>query len=203
MTYLPRIVETSEICALNRAGGPMKLIVFRVETQPDIVVPVPVAFLDPFQSPTLFRLNSACMTSEAFGDTQCDCKWQLDRALDLIVERGSGLVIYVPHHEGRGVGLFHKVNTMRASQDHGLSTKRAFEALGHSADHREYSFIKPILTWFGIERLENITNNPEKTAALRDQGIEVTRTVSVVSTDAGLRRYLTSKRDEFAHQIEI
>src|SRR6266568_728572 len=124
----------------------------------------------------LVRLHSQCLTGEALGSLRCDCAEQLEIAMRAISDEGRGLVIY-EHQEGRGIGLIGKLEAY-ALQDEGLDTVEANLALGFMADHRDYSLPAAILHDLGISRVRLLSNNPSKTRALVNAGIEVAAQVA-------------------------
>src|SRR5258708_21450124 len=119
----------------------------------------------------LLRIHSQCFTGEMLGSLRCDCSEQLEIAMQAISDEGRGLVIY-EHQEGRGIGLMAKLQTY-ALQDSGLDTVDANHALGFLTDHRDFSLPAAILKELGIHRVHLLTNNPDKSRALVDAGIEV------------------------------
>jgi GTP cyclohydrolase II len=198
-----KIVSHTPACFIQNGLGRFSLQMFRlgfVGRFEDVAV----IFKEPRQNDCLLRINSACITSESFGDVSCDCKWQMDEALRIIESEASGLIIYAPGQEGRGIGLFDKVRTMHLMQTQMLSTAGAFKALNFEPDGRSYEFVIPLLRFFGIKSVRLMTNNPEKVAVLRDANIEVTGIVSLVHTSqSSLHPYLVSKKHEFGHLIDI
>src|SRR6267142_976048 len=124
----------------------------------------------------LLRIHSQCFTGEVLGSLRCDCSSQLDIAMQAIADEGQGLVIY-EHQEGRGIGLMAKLQAY-ALQDRGLDTVEANHALGFAADCRDFSLPSAILHELGISRVRLLSNNPHKSRALSDAGIEVVAQVS-------------------------
>ena len=149
------------------------------------------------------RINSACLTSEVFGDDRCDCAWQLEETLRRIVDAGSGVILYHPNQEGRGIGLFRKIQSYQLMSE-GLTTNEAFAALGEPTDARTYGPAASILLELGIRRVRLISNNPEKANALHDAGIEVVEVDDVIgSHNPQWRGYLLSKAQDFGHTISL
>ena len=150
----------------------------------------------------LLRLHSQCFTSEVFGSLRCDCKDQLEMSLRAIAEEGRGLVIY-EHQEGRGIGLMAKLQAY-ALQDEGLDTVEANHALGFDADHRDFNLAVAILRDLGISRVRLLTNNPKKSGALVDAGIEI---VTVVPCEAAPNpyslAYLRTKKEKMGHTLTL
>src|SRR5438128_10769148 len=120
----------------------------------------------------LGRIHSQCFTGEMRGSLRCDCRDQLEMAMQAIAEEGRGLLIY-EHQEGRGIGLTAKLQAY-ALQDAGLDTVEANHALGFEADGRDFSLPAAMLQELGIRRVRLLSNNPRKSRALADAGVEVT-----------------------------
>jgi 3,4-dihydroxy 2-butanone 4-phosphate synthase/GTP cyclohydrolase II len=199
-----RIVSRSNTCRIQNALGTFSLCIFKIETRTDLIENVPVIWKGEFKDDIPVRINSACFTSESLGDQSCDCAWQLNAALEVVEREGQGLVIYCFSHEGRGVGLFHKVNSMFLMQDQGLTTASAFQNLGVGIDERDYSFAADILRYLGIRRVRLMTNNPSKHRSLTERGIEINDEIRLVNRfDPRLERYLASKQRDFGHAIDL
>ena len=120
--------------------------------------------------PVLTRVHSECLTGDVFGSERCDCGPQLNEAMDLIVEEGSGVVIYLRGHEGRGIGLVAKLQAYQL-QDGGRDTVDANLDLGLPADARHYGAATQILRDLGVASVRLLTNNPDKTTSLEAYGI--------------------------------
>jgi 3,4-dihydroxy 2-butanone 4-phosphate synthase/GTP cyclohydrolase II len=150
----------------------------------------------------LTRVHSECLTGDVFGSRRCDCGQQLHDAMAAVVTRGRGLVVYLRGHEGRGIGLMHKLQAYTL-QDRGLDTVEANLKLGLPADARDYAAGAAILADLGVHSVHLITNNPAKERALAASGIVVTRRVAVpVEIHADNRRYLATKRDRMGHVLD-
>ncbi|MQA12599.1 MAG: 3,4-dihydroxy-2-butanone-4-phosphate synthase [Pseudonocardiaceae bacterium] len=128
----------------------------------------------------LVRLHSECLTGDVFGSRRCDCAEQLERSLEMIAQRGAGVVVYLRGHGGRGIGLLGKLAAYRL-QDAGWDTVEANLELGYPADDRDYCAGAHILADLGIHRLRLLTNNPDKQAALRAHGLQVIERVPLVT----------------------
>lgn len=150
-------------------------------------------------TPVLTRVHSECMTGDVFGSTRCDCGPQLNESLRLIAEAGSGALVYLRGHEGRGIGIASKLQAY-ALQDQGLDTVDANVALGLPVDAREYGYAAQILRYLGIDRVALITNNPVKKEKLSDLGIEVAELVVMPAhvTENNLV-YLQTKYQRMGH----
>ena len=147
----------------------------------------------------LVRVHSECLTGDVFGSLRCDCGSQLERALDIIGDSAGGVIVYVRGHEGRGIGLGHKLQAYEL-QDTGLDTVDANHALGFPTDPREYDVAAAILANLGVHRVRLLSNNPAKTEGLSAHGIEVVEQVPLlgITTNENVR-YLETKRDRMEH----
>ena len=146
----------------------------------------------------LVRIHSECLTGDVFHSLRCDCRSQLELALDQIVAEGRGLLIY-EHQEGRGIGLLNKLRAYEL-QDGGLDTVEANEKLGFKADLRDYALPAAILQYFGVKEVRLLSNNPDKVAALESAGIRVVERAPLVAPPlATTAEYLKTKRDKLGH----
>ena len=151
--------------------------------------------------PPLVRLHSQCLTGDVLGSLRCDCRQQLELALEKIAEAGAGILLY-EMQEGRGIGLMPKLQAY-ALQDAGLDTVEANERLGFQADCRQFALPAAVLQHLGVSRVRLMTNNPEKVAALEAAGITVAERVSAtVAPVASFEKYLQVKRDKLGHIAE-
>ncbi len=149
----------------------------------------------------LVRVHSGCVTGDVLGSLKCDCGWQLHAALQKIEEEGCGVVLYIPSHEGRGIGLANKIRAYHL-QDRGLDTVEANLALGLPADVRDYGIGAQVLADLGIRRMRLMTNNPHKYAALQGYGLEVVERVPLEAPATEYNwRYLLTKREKMGHLI--
>lgn len=146
---------------------------------------------------TLVRLHSECFTGDVFGSLRCDCGEQLDLAMKKIAEKGSGVVLYLKQ-EGRGIGLSEKLRAY-ALQEKGLDTVEANLELGHAADLRKYDFAGMILSFFGIQELDLLTNNPDKIAALKEMGFSVERKPLIIDSNKHNFLYQKTKVEKLGH----
>ncbi|HVE63046.1 MAG TPA: bifunctional 3,4-dihydroxy-2-butanone-4-phosphate synthase/GTP cyclohydrolase II [Mycobacteriales bacterium] len=151
----------------------------------------------------LVRVHSECLTGDIFGSTRCDCGPQLDAALAAVAEEGRGVVLYVRGHEGRGVGLMHKLQAYQL-QDDGQDTVDANLSLGLPADARDYGTGAQILVDLGIRTMRLLSNNPTKRAGLEGYGLEIVERVPLpVTPTAENIRYLRTKRDRMGHLLDL
>ena len=152
----------------------------------------------PAQGALLVRIHSQCLTGDVFHSLRCDCRSQLELALDQIVAEGRGLLIY-EHQEGRGIGLLNKLRAYEL-QDGGLDTVEANEKLGFKADLRDYALPAAILQYFGVKEVRLLSNNPDKVAALESAGIRVVERAPLVAPPLETTaEYLKTKRDKLGH----
>jgi 3,4-dihydroxy 2-butanone 4-phosphate synthase/GTP cyclohydrolase II len=151
--------------------------------------------------PTLLRVHSECLTGDVFGSLRCDCGDQLNRAMQLIAEAGSGVILYIRHHEGRGIGLVDKLRAY-SMQDSGLDTIEANEALGHPADKREYGVGSQILYDLGVRKMRILTNNPRKYHGVEGFGLEVVEQVPIrIVPNSHNEQYLSIKKSKMGHLL--
>ena len=150
----------------------------------------------------LVRIHSQCFTGEVLGSLRCDCGDQLDLAMRAIVEEGRGLVIY-EHQEGRGIGLIAKLQAY-SLQDKGLDTVEANHALGLAADYRDFSLPAAILNDLGVTCVRLLSNNPDKSRALSEAGIDVVTTVPCESAaNSHSYAYLRAKKEKLGHALTL
>ena len=156
--------------------------------------------IDPAQ-PTLLRAHSECLTGDIFGSLRCDCGAQLKAAMDMIASEGTGVVLYIRHQEGRGIGLLDKLHAYNL-QDKGLDTVEANEALGHPPDKRDYGIGSQILYDLGVRKIRLLTNNPKKIYGLEGFGLEVVERIPIsIRSNKHNERYLRTKKDKLGHLL--
>lgn len=149
----------------------------------------------------LVRMHSECLTGDALHSLRCDCGAQLEASMKAIGEAGRGVIVYL-RQEGRGIGLRNKLKAYEL-QDQGMDTVEANEALGFKGDQRDYGIGAQILYDLGLKRLDLLTNNPKKLAALSGFGIEIAKQVPIeVSPNDNNRRYLKTKKDKMGHMLK-
>jgi len=151
--------------------------------------------------PLLTRVHSECLTGDVFGSLRCDCGDQLAAAMQLIATEGRGVLVYLRGHEGRGIGIGHKIRAY-SLQDQGLDTVDANVKLGLPVDSREYGIGAQILADLGAKELRLMTNNPAKYGGIAGYGLRVAERVPIVTavTDEN-RSYLSTKRDRLGHLL--
>ncbi len=150
--------------------------------------------------PTLVRIHSQCLTGDVFHSLRCDCRAQLELALEKIAAEGKGLLVY-EQKEGRGIGLLNKLRAYEL-QDQGADTVEANQALGFEADLRGYEIPAAVLKHLGITSVRLMSNNPEKIQALESAGIKVAERVPVIVEPLHTTKaYLQTKREKLGHLI--
>ena len=151
----------------------------------------------------LVRVHSECLTGDVLGSLRCDCGPQLDAALAAVAAEGRGVVLYVRGHEGRGIGLMHKLQAYQL-QDAGADTVDANLALGMPADARDYGTGAQILVDLGVRSMRLLTNNPTKRAGLEGYGLAITGRVALpIRSNPENLRYLRTKRDRMGHDLGV
>ncbi|SAK53492.1 bifunctional 3,4-dihydroxy-2-butanone 4-phosphate synthase/GTP cyclohydrolase II-like protein [Caballeronia fortuita] len=152
-------------------------------------------------SDVLVRIHSECLTGDVFGSRRCDCGEQLKASMEMVAQRGQGVVIYLRGHEGRGVGLVNKIRAYEL-QEAGLDTLQANEALGLPLDARDYAVAVDILADLGLTSVELLTNNPQKVAAVARTGnSSVRRTSLVCEPNLENATYLETKKLKLGHLL--
>lgn len=147
----------------------------------------------------LVRAHSECMTGDVFDSVHCDCGPQLDKALDMIVKRGAGVVLYM-RQEGRGIGLVNKLKAYKLQTEEGLDTVEANERLGFKPDLRHYGIGAQMLEDLGLTTIHLMTNNPKKIVGLEGYGLTVTQRVPIeIDPHPKNKDYLKTKKQKMGH----
>lgn len=150
----------------------------------------------------MVRVHSECLTGDVFGSYRCDCGEQLEKAMQIIQETGSGIILYL-QQEGRGIGLANKLKAY-ALQDRGLDTVEANEELGFAPDLRNYGVGAQILVALGVHKMRLLTNNPKKIVGLEGYGLEVTGRVPIeIEPREENKKYLLTKCQKLGHLMSI
>jgi GTP cyclohydrolase II len=185
-------LKISEIANLPTKFGEFKIQSFTEDDKEHLVI-----FKEPFDEAPIVRVHSECLTGDALGSLKCDCGEQLDRALELINENG-GMVIYL-RQEGRGIGLFNKVNAYNL-QDNGADTVEANHQLGFEADMRNFDIVSKILKHFNISKIRLLTNNPKKINEIKD--IEIVERIPIkIEANKFNENYLKTKKEKMGHLL--
>jgi 3,4-dihydroxy 2-butanone 4-phosphate synthase / GTP cyclohydrolase II len=133
---------------------------------------------------------------------RCDCGAQLQAARSRIAEEGSGVILYIRYHEGRGIGLADKLHAYRLQDDEGMDTVEANEALGHPADKRDYGIGAQILYDLGVRDMRLLTNNPKKIYGLGGYGLEIVEQVPHrITANPFNENYLRTKKEKLGHDL--
>ena len=185
-------IKISDVANLPSRFGTFKVKAFKEGHKEHLVI-----FKESTDEAPVVRVHSECLTGDAIGSLKCDCRDQLEFALETI-EKEGGMVIYL-RQEGRNIGLLNKINAY-ALQDKGLNTIEANHQLGFAADERTYEIVVTILEHFGIQKIRLLTNNPTKINAL--EGIEILeRLPIIIESNEHNAAYLQVKKDEMGHLL--
>lgn len=172
----------------EKSTGLEHLAIFKGEWKPD--------------EPILVRVHSSCVTGDILGSKRCDCGDQLHEALRMVEKEGKGAVIYM-NQEGRGIGLFNKINAYKL-QEQGYDTVEANHKLGFDDDERDYGVGAQILRNLGIEKMRLMTNNPIKKIALQGYGLEIIETVTIeIKPNPYNEFYMKTKKEKMGHNLKI
>ena len=150
----------------------------------------------------LTRVHSECLTGDVFGSLRCDCGAQLERAMEMVGREGRGVVLYVRGHEGRAIGLSHKLQAYEL-QDQGRDTVEANLELGFPADPRDYGIGAQILVDLGVRTMRLLTNNPAKRAGLEGYGLAISDRIPIQTAPTAQNiGYLRAKREKLGHLLD-
>ena len=151
----------------------------------------------------LTRVHSECLTGDVFASLRCDCGEQLDYAIKKVAEEGRGVVLYIRGHEGRGIGLLHKLAAYRL-QDEGFDTVDANVNLGLPVDSRDYGVGSQILYDLGVRSMRLLTNNPVKRAAIEGYGLSIEERIPIsLPANEENRSYLRAKATRMGHELDL
>lgn len=185
-------LEISQAANLPTKYGHLKIKSFKENKKEHLVV-----YTKNMPDIPTVRIHSECMTGDVFKSLKCDCGEQLDFALKKIKQEG-GMVIYL-RQEGRGIGLFNKVNAY-SLQDLGHDTIRANELLGFKQDYRNYEIVDKIFKYFNIKTINLMTNNPLKLSSLKEVKIEKRIPIIMNSCEYN-KEYLAIKKEKMGHLL--
>ena len=195
------LIELYSEAPLPTRHGPLRAMVFREKgTGKEHVVALKGDLRG--QEGVPVRVHSECLTGEILGSLKCDCREQLEHALDLIGRSERGALIYL-RQEGRGIGLGNKIRAY-ALQARGADTYEANRALGFVDDLRRYDVAARMLEYLGPQSIDLITNNPLKIKGLEAEGVRVRRRIpSLAASNPHNVGYLKTKRERSGHLIEL
>lgn len=150
----------------------------------------------------LVRIHSECLTGDVFTSLKCDCGEQLQESMRMIAERGKGVIIYL-RQEGRGIGLFNKINAY-ALQDQGQDTIEANHSLGFATDLRDFSIAHSVLEYLKVNSIVLLSNNPEKIEVLQNSGIHVSGVMPLhILPNQHNLGYLKTKKEALNHLLQV
>jgi len=209
VAYRSRQHEDLELVAsswLPTTAGTFRALAYRSRrdgTEHLALVAGDVAAAGRSEAGALVRVHSECLTGDIIGSLRCDCGGQLQQAMHAVAEAGAGVIVYLRGHEGRGVGLAHKIRAY-AFQEGGLDTVEANLVQGLPSDARSYEAAAAVLADLGVMRVRLITNNPVKPLELARLGVTVVTRVAlpVLPTPENVR-YLRTKRDRMGHELDL
>ncbi|MEV1294913.1 GTP cyclohydrolase II [Pseudonocardia sp. NPDC049635] len=202
------VVEREGSAMIPTRHGPFETVAFRSRADGTEHVALVLRDADgeigAADDPPLVRVHSECLTGDVFGSERCDCGEQLDTALHMIRAAGRGVLVYLRGHEGRGIGIGHKMRAYQLQQQLGLDTVDANLRLGLPVDNRHYGVGAAILADLGVTAVRLITNNPEKYAGIAEYSIRIVeRVTTTTSTNRHNIAYLTTKRDRLGHLLDL
>jgi GTP cyclohydrolase II len=201
---MPPVFELSKVAEADFPSrfGQFRIYGFEGRTDGIVDEAVVLKMGDIEGGPPLVRIHSQCLTGDVFHSLRCDCRAQLELALQTIASEGRGMLIY-EHQEGRGIGLMNKLRAYEL-QDHGADTIEAKEQLGFEADLRGYVLPGAILRYFGLRAVRLMSNNPEKIEALERAGVTVTERVPCLVTPMdSTEDYLRTKKEKMGHLLDV
>ncbi len=182
-------------------GGDFRLIVYENDVDGLNHVALVKGDIDPDEA-ILVRVHSECLTGDVFGSKRCDCGPQLDQAMCMVQDEGTGIILYM-QQEGRGIGLLNKIKAY-ALQDQGCDTVEANLRLGFKPDLRDYGIGAQMLADLGVRKMRLMTNNPTKIVGLEGYGLEVVEQVPIVVEACSTNlRYLKTKKEKMGHLYEL
>ncbi|EIX1418630.1 GTP cyclohydrolase II [Campylobacter coli] len=186
-------IKISEIANLPSKWGSFQIQSFKEGEKEHLCI-----FKNTPQDILNLRIHSECLTGDALGSLKCDCGEQLEFSLKYI-EKHGGMVIYL-RQEGRGIGLFNKVNAY-ALQDKGFDTIKANHQLGFKADERTYEIVEFILKHYKISKVNLLTNNPQKIHSIQDK--IMARVPILINPNRFNANYLEVKQNQMGHLLWI
>ncbi|MFO7989859.1 MAG: bifunctional 3,4-dihydroxy-2-butanone-4-phosphate synthase/GTP cyclohydrolase II [Thermodesulfobacteriota bacterium] len=185
----------------TRVGGEFKIIAYENDLDNLTHIALVKGEIDPKKA-VLVRVHSECMTGDIFSSLRCDCQDQLYRAMAMMEEEGTGVLVYL-RQEGRGIGLVNKLKAYEY-QRQGMDTVEANEKLGFAADMRDYGVGAQILVSLGVRKMRLLTNNPKKMVGLEGYGLTVVEQVPIeVAPNCYNQGYLKCKQAKMGHLLHM
>lgn len=195
-----KLIFKSAECRIPTKQGDFTAIAYETSVEAGPYIALVMGDYDN-DEPCLVRIHSGCFTGDVLGSLRCDCGEQLERSKEMIAEEGRGVLVYIHHHEGRGIGLVNKMKAYHL-QEHGRDTVDANIELGFPADMRDYSLGAQVLKDLGLTKIKLITNNPGKFAALKGYDLEIVERVPIImSTNKENIEYMETKKNRMGHWI--
>jgi 3,4-dihydroxy 2-butanone 4-phosphate synthase/GTP cyclohydrolase II len=183
-------------------GGEFKAIVYANDVDKHEHLALVRGDIDPDKE-VMVRVHSECLTGDVFGSDRCDCGAQLQEAMRMVSEAGTGVILYM-RQEGRGIGLINKLKAYALQDNEGLDTVDANLELGFKPDLRDYGIGAQILRDLGVRKMCLLTNNPKKIVGLEGYDLEVTRRQSIeIKPVAENISYLKCKKDKMGHLLDL
>ncbi len=194
-----RFVHRVSTTKLPTEFGEFTVIAYSNEVDSNVHIALVKGEIKP-EEDVLVRVHSECLTGDVFGSRRCDCGEQLHRAMQMIHEKGQGVILYM-RQEGRGIGLVNKLKAYEL-QDKGLDTVEANIKLGFKADLRDYGIGAQILVDLGVRKMRLMTNNPKKIVGLEGYGLKVVERVPVETSPHERNLvYLKTKKKKLGHML--
>jgi 3,4-dihydroxy 2-butanone 4-phosphate synthase/GTP cyclohydrolase II len=195
-----RLIEKVEEVDMPTDHGTFRLHLYRSLLDGQHHVALTKGAIDP-EAPTLVRVHSECLTGDIFASRRCDCGSQLHAAMERVESEGSGAIIYMRGHEGRGIGLHGKIRAYKL-QEQGLDTVEANLKLGFPMDLRDYGIGAQIISDLGIRKIRLMTNNPRKIVGLEGHRLEIVEQVPIKpQPNEHNARYLETKKTKLGHKL--
>ena len=197
-----RLVERSSVVKLPTTEGDFTAYGYTSKMDDATHIALVVGDVDG-KDDVLVRVHSECLTGDVFGSLRCDCGAQLQEAMRRVQEEGTGVVLYIVGHEGRGIGLANKLRAYEL-QERGADTVEANEALGFPVDLRDYGIGAQILADLGLSSMRLMTNNPTKIVGLEGYGLKVTAQVPLeIPACSHNVHYLRTKKAKMDHSLTL